>query len=77
MATITLTIPDSIVNRVLDAVAASKGYGPGGGQTKAQFAKSVIATYLKSIVVDYEAKRDADAAFRATSLSADADISIT
>lgn len=77
MATITLTIPDPVLNRVLDAIASSKGYGPGSGQTKAQFARSVIAAYIKSIVVEYESRSAADTAFRTAASTADTDIAIT
>jgi len=54
MASITITIPNAVKDRVLDAIAARHGYDSGTDGTKAQFAKSVIALWAKRITVEYE-----------------------
>lgn len=77
MASITLTIPDPILNRVLDALAAKWGYNPAGGQTKAQFAKSALAAYVKATVKQYEAEVAAKAAFDSAQATTETDIAIT
>lgn len=77
MASITLTIPDAVLPRVLDAVAAKWGFNPGGPQTKAQFAKAALAAYLKATVKQYEAEVAAKAAYDNAQTTADADIAIT
>lgn len=77
MASIQITVPDAVLSRVLDAVSAKWGYNPGGGQTKAQFAKATLAAYLKSIVRDYEAEVAAKAAYDAAKATAESDLAIT
>lgn len=57
MASITIDVPDAVVPRCLDAIAATTGWTSGNGFTKAQWAKKVIATYVKSIVTQYEVRQ--------------------
>lgn len=57
MATLTIDIPDAVVNRCLNAVAATTGWTSTNGFTKAQWAKKVVATYLKNIVTQYEVRQ--------------------
>lgn len=40
MATVSITIPDPVLTRVLDAFAAAYGYNPATDGTKAAFAKT-------------------------------------
>lgn len=76
MATLTITIPDAVAPRVLDAVAARHGYLDETtglprvpGQTKAQFAREVIKTYLKETTKAHEAET-AQASARAAAIAA-------
>lgn len=54
MATITITIPDAILQRVLDGYAIANGYQPkledGTPETKAAFAKRKIIEHIRSSV---------------------------
>jgi hypothetical protein len=54
MANITITIPDAQAQRVLDAIARRHGWDPGGAVTKAQFARNVIANFIKRSVNEQE-----------------------
>jgi hypothetical protein len=62
MATISITIKDSQLTRTVDAICGSFGYngtledGTDNPETKAQFAKRMLASYIKSTVLDYESK---------------------
>ena len=77
MASITVTVPDPILNRVLDALAAKWNYNPAIDGTKAAFAKKSVANYLKATVKDYEATLAAEAARAAAQATAETDITIT
>lgn len=66
MATITITIPDPVAQRVITAVSEYFGYAAqipdpatGGSipnpETRAQFSQRMIRDYLKTIVKNYEA----------------------
>lgn len=80
MATITITIPDNQVARVLDAFAARYGWPAtvvnaqnqqvANPETKAQFARQRVADYVRGVTVAYEADRDADAARAAAAANA-------
>jgi hypothetical protein len=59
MASITITIPDAQVQRVLDAFSHRYGYqdqidGAPNPQTKVQFAKQQVALWIKRETEDYE-----------------------
>lgn len=49
MASITITIPDAVVNDVLDAFAVTYGWTADSGLTKAQFARARTADYIKNV----------------------------
>ena len=61
MAVIQVNIPDAVLPRVLDAIAARYGYsatlfdGSPNPETKAQFARRQIILWIKDIVVNREA----------------------
>lgn len=55
MADLTITVPDPIVPRLLDAIAAKHGYDPAGGQTKAKFAEKQVKLWLRDQLETYEA----------------------
>ncbi len=77
MATLSVTVPDSIVARVLTGVCGYNGYqakiqdpnNPGNlidnPVTPGQFAKDCIKQYLKNCVVAYEAVKAAEDARQA------------
>lgn len=77
MASTTITVPDAVLPRVLDAVAATQGYNPATDGTKAQFLKAFIARTLKGIVAEYEASAAASAAAASARSTANSDIAIT
>lgn len=75
MATLSINVPDAVVVRVLDAIAARYGYIDENtgqprtpGQTKTQFAREVIRTIVKDAVKAHEAEI-AQAAARQTAIS--------
>lgn len=77
MATITLTIPDAVVARVLDAVAAGYGYSAATHGTKAQFARQYLRDHLKQIVISYEAGLAATQAAQEQRAATESEINIT
>jgi len=56
MASINITIPDPVLNRVLDAIAVTRGYNPNTDGTKALFAKNVLIRVIKDAVKEYEGR---------------------
>lgn len=64
MATITITIPDNMIDRVVDAVCARGRYSAfltdgvtPNPQTKAQFAKAQVVMFLRHSTIEYEAEQ--------------------
>lgn len=55
MASITISVPDAQVQRVLDAFCNTFGYNPDTDGTKAAFAKKQIALYAREVTLAYEA----------------------
>lgn len=49
-ATITVTVPNAVLTRVLDAFANKYGYKAAGGQTKAEFARDRVIDFIKQTV---------------------------
>lgn len=70
MATINLQIPDALLPRLLVAIADHYGWDPEGGQTRAQFAQSVLIRHCKDILRNHEA----NVAARQASAAKDAEI---
>lgn len=54
--TLSITIPDDISTRVVDALCGLYGYNPASGLTRNQFAKQVVITFVKDSVKDYEGR---------------------
>lgn len=77
MAAITITIPDAVLPRVLDAFAAHYGWTGGGGQTKAQFARQKLQDHVVAVVRAYEAGGAAEAARLAAAAKVDSEITLT
>jgi len=57
MASISINIPDAIAPRVLGAFAGMHNYDAASGLTKAQFAKAIVAGYVKNTVRAWEANQ--------------------
>lgn len=74
MATLSLsvTVPDAHAAAILADFCAYHGYVGGEGQTKAQFAKSVIARFVKECVKAQRASAAAEAARAAQVAEVDA-----
>jgi hypothetical protein len=84
MAVISFTIPDAVVNRVLDAFAKRNNYSPfmvdgktPNPETKGQFMKRVMGDYVKATVIAQEAADAADDAARTAETNAGTQIQIT
>jgi len=57
MAQITITIPDNVVNEVLDAFADKYEWTPEIGITRANFARKKVAAYIKATYIEYKDKQ--------------------
>lgn len=82
MATISITVPSGILNRVLDAVAANHNYTGFEADgitplTKQEFARRYIISVIKADVVGYEAQQAAYAASATAITNANSQIIIT
>lgn len=77
MATISITIPDAVLPRVVEALCTANGYDPSSGLTKNQFAKQSIARYVKQTVIDYETNAAANTAAMTQRTSSTTDMVIT
>lgn len=82
MATISVTIPNAILNRVTDGICGQYSYqatinGSPNPETKAQFAQRMVREFIKNTVKGYEATVAQDAARTAAIASADTDIVLT
>jgi len=62
MATLTITIPDAVAPRVLDAFANNFNYDPVKDGTKAAFFKAKVVQLIRGVVVSYEAQVASSAA---------------
>ena len=52
MAQIAITIPDNVVNEVVDAFAYKYGWSYEMGITKANFARKKVADYIKAVYIE-------------------------
>ena len=62
MASITITVPDNVNQRVLDGFCTQHGWTPSNPLTKGQFIKSKIIEFVKSSVKAAEAVSAANSA---------------
>ena len=53
MADITVTVPAAHLTLALDAFADTFGWDSGGAETKADFAKRMLAEWVRGVVVNY------------------------
>lgn len=92
MATVSISIPDAVAPRVLDAIATAYGYDPSpgdpnatppvpagkdAGKTKAQFARSIVARFLTEVVAGVEGQAAAQAAAQTTAAKVASEITIS
>lgn len=77
MATLSITIPNPVVDRVQDALAARHHYNPETDGTKAAFAKQLVIEYLKREVKEYEADTAGSDARQAAITAVEAEILLT
>lgn len=86
MATISITIPNSILTRVVDGVCGANNYQAlitvsgiqtPNPETKQQFATRMLREYAKNCVISYEANVAAEAIRITTISGANQDITIT
>ncbi len=77
MATVSVTIPDPVLARVLDAFATAYGYNPATDGTKAAFAKRQVARFVMETVRAHEATTAANAALKAATDKATTEITIS
>jgi hypothetical protein len=77
MATITITVPDAVVNRVLDAIAGVYQYNAVNDGTKAAFAKKQLGLWAKRTTREWEASQASNGAYTAAFNAAESDIVIT
>lgn len=88
MAVIQLTIPDAAMPRVIDALCARGDYdgsraafldaSPGGQfPTRAQFAKSMLADFVRTVVKHHESGLAAERARQTAEQKAENEVAIT
>lgn len=77
MASITITIPDAVVGRVLDAIAVRYSWSTETGLTKTQFAKRIIVNLLKETVKMHESEIASKAAAQTAGEAVESEIDIT
>lgn len=77
MAQITITIPDAVAGRVVDAMAARYGWTTETGLNKTQFAKRIIVNLLKETVKMHESDIASRAAAQTASEAVDNQIDIS
>lgn len=76
MASITLTYPDGVQARVVDALCAYGNYTPADG-ARGAFAKGVLSTFIRTVVRNFEADAAAKSAADAARAAADSQITIS
>ena len=77
MATVSVTIPDAVLARVLDAFAATYGYDAAKDGTKAAFAKRQVARFCTETVRRHEAEVAGTAARDTAATKAANEVTIT
>jgi hypothetical protein len=81
MANMTLTFPDAVAPRIVEALSARGGWTPevgaATGQTQNQAAKAVVVDFIKTVSKHYEAEKDAAVAREQALTKAEADFTVT
>lgn len=76
MANISITIPDALVGRVLDAFDGSYPGRP-QGVTQAAWAKQKVIDYARDVTIAYERQQAAITAAAAAEAAAQSEVNIT
>lgn len=77
MATVSITIPDDQVKRVVDAFVSVFDYNVSRDGSKNAFVKAKVVYFIKEVVKQYEAQAAAEAARLAAVAKAETDIKLT
>lgn len=77
MATVSVTIPDAALPRVLDAFASAYGYDADKDGPKADFAKKQVANFVMEVVRGQEATKAANAALKSAADKTTKEITVT
>lgn len=79
MATISITIPDAVLPRVIDALCIDGGYErlSNPRPTKPQFARGHIAGYVRRVVIQVESQQAAQLAREVADAKAESEIVIS
>jgi hypothetical protein len=77
MATITLTIPDAVLPRVVDALCSYGDRAEDAAVAKGAFAKGVLIEWVTGVTFAYETRLAAEAARVAADAKARAEVTIT
>ncbi len=87
MASISVTIPNPVLSRILDAFAAEynrpdtvlneQGEQVSNPESEADFAKRKVMEYIKSVTKSYEAKAAAETARQAALDAAESEITLS
>lgn len=82
MATLTITVPNPVANRVGDAIAERHGYTgfePDGitPQTKLEFVRKYIIKHIKREIAEHEGQGSAHAAYEAVATDVETNITLT
>lgn len=77
MATLTINIPNEVVDRVQDALCTRFGYDPLVDGTKTQFAKKQVARWIKEQVKEHEANTAGATASASAASAAESEITLT
>ena len=78
MAQITMTIPDAVMPDVIDALCDRGHYDPTRTElTRAQFARSMVIDYVRTVTKHYRAEKKANAERQTELAAAEAALTIT
>jgi len=77
MATVSVTIPDKVLPRVLDAFATAYSYNPKTDGTKTVFAQGKVADYVAEVVKGHEVAVAAETARLAADAKVESEVVIT
>ena len=77
MATISITVPDAAVPRIVAGFEATVRGGKPAGMTDAAFVKSRLAAYVKSVVRAYEMEQAAQQARVDAASAVDSGLNVT
>jgi hypothetical protein len=77
MATMTVSFPDDVANRIIDALCARGSRPDDSTVPKPQFAKGVVTDWMERVTIQYEATLAGEAAHKDAADAAQDDIIIS